>query len=147
MLQVSCSYRLSWEIQIQQPCIIWLRNTMHRYFFLDNAKWKVVKKDQIEVNKKRCLARDVVPWRLEIRLWGNMYRAGMRGLWSLDKHSNYSEVADSVCTQTITHTNQMLLVTYTYSISQKWVHPSHFCKYLSISSHVTTLKKWHFATM
>ena len=34
-----------------------------------------------------------------------------------------------------------------YSISQKWVHPSHFCKYLSISFHVTTLKKWHFATM
>ncbi len=36
---------------------------------------------------------------------------------------------------------------YTYSISQKWVHPSHFCKYFIISFHVTTLKKWHFATM
>ena len=35
----------------------------------------------------------------------------------------------------------------TYCISQKWVHPSHFCKYLSIYFHVTTLKKWHFATM
>ncbi len=36
--------------------------------------------------------------------------------------------------------------THTYSISQKWVHPSHFCKYF-ISFHVTTLKKWHFSTM
>ncbi len=36
---------------------------------------------------------------------------------------------------------------YIYSISQKWVHPSHFCKYLIISFHVTTLKKWHFATI
>ncbi len=35
----------------------------------------------------------------------------------------------------------------TYSISQKWVHPSHFCKYFIITFHVTTLKKWHFATM
>ncbi len=34
-----------------------------------------------------------------------------------------------------------------YSISQKWVHPSHFCKYFIISFHVTTLKKWHFARM
>ncbi len=34
-----------------------------------------------------------------------------------------------------------------YSISQKWVHTSHFCKYFIISFHVTTLKKWHFATM
>ncbi len=34
-----------------------------------------------------------------------------------------------------------------YSISQKWVHPSHFHKYFIISFHVTTLKKWHFATM
>ncbi len=25
--------------------------------------------------------------------------------------------------------------------------PSHFCKYFIISFHVTTLKKWHFATM
>ncbi len=30
-------------------------------------------------------------------------------------------------------------------ISQKWVHPSHFCKYFIISFQVTTLKKWHFA--
>ncbi len=29
---------------------------------------------------------------------------------------------------------------------QKWVHPSHFCKYF-IYFHVTTLKKLHFATM
>ncbi len=36
---------------------------------------------------------------------------------------------------------------YIYSISQKWVHPSHFCKYCIISFHVTTLKKWHFSTM
>ncbi len=36
---------------------------------------------------------------------------------------------------------------YIHSISQKWVHPSHFCKYFIISSHVTKLKKWHFATM
>ncbi len=35
---------------------------------------------------------------------------------------------------------------YIYSISQKWVHPSHFCKYLIISFHVTT-EKLHFATM
>ncbi len=34
-----------------------------------------------------------------------------------------------------------------YSISQKWVHPLHFCQYFIISFHVTTLKKWHFATM
>ncbi len=34
-----------------------------------------------------------------------------------------------------------------YSISQKWVHPSHFCKYFIISFHVTTLTKLHFATM
>ncbi len=33
---------------------------------------------------------------------------------------------------------------HTYSISQKWVHPSHFSKYFNIYSHVTTLKKWHF---
>ncbi len=36
---------------------------------------------------------------------------------------------------------------HTYSISQKWVLPSHFCKYFIIFFHVTTLKKWHFATM
>ncbi len=35
----------------------------------------------------------------------------------------------------------------TYSISQKWVHPSHFFKYFIISLNVTTLKKWHFAIM
>ncbi len=34
-----------------------------------------------------------------------------------------------------------------YSISQKLVHPSHFCKYFIISFHVTTLKKSHFTTM
>ena len=34
-----------------------------------------------------------------------------------------------------------------YSVSQKWVHPSHFCRYLSISLHGTTLTKWHFDTM
>ncbi len=27
------------------------------------------------------------------------------------------------------------------------LHPSHFCKYFIIPFHVTTLKKWHFATM
>ena len=31
-----------------------------------------------------------------------------------------------------------------YSISQKWVHPSHFCKYFIVSFHWTTLKTWHF---
>ena len=36
---------------------------------------------------------------------------------------------------------------YTYSIWQKWVHLSHFCRYLSISLHGTTLTKWHFDTM
>ncbi len=36
---------------------------------------------------------------------------------------------------------------YTYNISYKWVHPSHFFKYFIIYFHVTTLKKWHFATM
>ena len=34
-----------------------------------------------------------------------------------------------------------------YSVSQKWVHPSHFCRYLSISLHGTTLIKWHFDSM
>ena len=34
-----------------------------------------------------------------------------------------------------------------YSVSQKWVHPSHFCRYLSISLHGTILTKWHFDTM
>ena len=33
------------------------------------------------------------------------------------------------------------------NVSQKWVHPSHFCRYLSISLHGTTLTKWHFDTM
>ena len=36
---------------------------------------------------------------------------------------------------------------YIYRVSQKWVHPSHFCRYLSISLHGTTLTKWHFDTM
>ncbi len=35
---------------------------------------------------------------------------------------------------------------FTYSLSQKWVHPSHLCKYFIIPFHVT-LKKWHFATI
>ena len=34
-----------------------------------------------------------------------------------------------------------------YSVSQKWLHSSHFCRYLSISLHGTTLTKWHFDTM
>ena len=34
-----------------------------------------------------------------------------------------------------------------YSVSQKWVHPSHFCRYFSISLHGTTLTKWRFDTM
>ncbi len=34
----------------------------------------------------------------------------------------------------------MYLYKYIYSISQKWVHPSHLCKYLIIYFHVTTLK-------
>ena len=33
---------------------------------------------------------------------------------------------------------------YIYSVSQKWVHPSHFCRCLSKSLHGTTLTKWHF---
>ena len=36
---------------------------------------------------------------------------------------------------------------HTNSVSQKWIHPSHFCRYLSISLHGTTLTKWHFDTM
>ena len=36
---------------------------------------------------------------------------------------------------------------YIYTVSQKWVHPSHFCRYLSISLHGTTLTKWHIGTM
>ena len=39
-----------------------------------------------------------------------------------------------------------IIYIYIYSISQKWVHPSHFCRYLSISLHGTTLTKWHFDT-
>ena len=34
-----------------------------------------------------------------------------------------------------------------YHVSQKWVHPSHFCRYLSITLHETTLTKWHSDTM
>ena len=34
-----------------------------------------------------------------------------------------------------------------YSESQKWEHPSYFCRYLSISLHGTTLAKWYFDTM
>ena len=37
-----------------------------------------------------------------------------------------------------------LKAVYIYSVSQKWVHPSHFSRYLSISLHETTLTKWHF---
>ena len=33
------------------------------------------------------------------------------------------------------------------SVSQKWVHPSYFCRYLSISLHGITLTKWHFDSM
>ncbi len=40
-----------------------------------------------------------------------------------------------------------LIYIYTHSISQKWVHPSLFCKYLIIYFQATTLKKWHFSTM
>ena len=36
---------------------------------------------------------------------------------------------------------------YIYNVSQKWVHPSHFCRYLSITFHGTTLTMWHFETM
>ena len=32
-------------------------------------------------------------------------------------------------------------------MSQKWVHPSHFCRFVSISFHRTTFKKCHFDTM
>ncbi len=45
------------------------------------------------------------------------------------------------------HLQWFLVMFWLYSISQKWVHPSHICKYFIISFHVTTLKKWHFATM
>lgn len=31
-----------------------------------------------------------------------------------------------------------------YSMSQQWVHPSHFSKHLIIHFHGTTLKKWHY---
>ncbi len=34
-----------------------------------------------------------------------------------------------------------------YSISQKWVDLTHFCKYFIITFHVTKLKKLHFATI
>ncbi len=40
-----------------------------------------------------------------------------------------------------------LLFSIIYSISQKWVHPSYFCKYLIISFHMTRLNKLHFSTM
>ncbi len=36
---------------------------------------------------------------------------------------------------------EILFLSYIYSISQKWVHPSHFCKYLIISFYVISLKK------
>ena len=34
-----------------------------------------------------------------------------------------------------------------YSVSQKWVQPSHFCRYLSISLHGKILTKWYLDTM
>ncbi len=37
--------------------------------------------------------------------------------------------------------NCYMYISYIYSISQKGVHPSYFCKYFIISFHVTTLKK------
>ena len=43
--------------------------------------------------------------------------------------------------------NCMCVCVYIYSVSQKWVHPSYICRYLSISLHGTTLTKWHFDTM
>lgn len=33
--------------------------------------------------------------------------------------------------------------TYTHGISQKWVQPSHFCKYFTSSFHGTTLTLWY----
>ena len=33
------------------------------------------------------------------------------------------------------------------TVSEKWEHPSHFCKYFITHFHGTTLKKWHFAAM
>ncbi len=36
---------------------------------------------------------------------------------------------------------------FIYHISQKGVHPSHFCEYFIIYFHVTTLQRLHFATM
>ena len=39
-----------------------------------------------------------------------------------------------------------IYMNYIHSVSQKWVHSSHFCRYLSISLHGTTLTKitlWH----
>ena len=40
---------------------------------------------------------------------------------------------------------EVLVCLRIYCLSQKWVHPSHFCKYV-IFFHRTTLKKWHFDT-
>ncbi len=63
--------------------------------------------------------------------------------WFSSLHNQIIHVRQkNVHTHTHTHTH-----TDIYSISQKWAHPSHFCKYVIIYFHVTTLKKGHFSTM
>ena len=49
-------------------------------------------------------------------------------------------------THTQTHTRIYIYI-YIYSVPQKWIHPSHFCRYLSITVHGTTLTKWSFDTL
>ncbi len=87
----------------------------------------------------------------------------LKKLWWLDEHSKRPVYTTALalyyivyCCQPYYHVFPKLTFwtikpkktkTYIYSISHKWVHPSHFCKYFIISFHVTTLKKWHFATM
>ena len=77
-----------------------------------------------------------------------MYRSRISGaIQGKEWHSSlhFGVVAVGQLTELIyTHTQRVLLI---YSISQKWVHPSHFCRYLSISLHGTTLTKWHLDTM
>ncbi len=78
-----------------------------------------------------------------------------------DTKSHYTPLYLSACTRTHAHTQftwfrvpgasnnytvELYIYIYTYSISQRWVHPSHFFKYFIISFHVTTLKKLLFAT-
>ncbi len=72
---------------------------------------------------------------------------GVRVPW-LVGHSNSNEGGGSLWRiKCIPLYIYIYIYIYIHSIWQKWVHPSHFCKYFIIYFHVTTLKIGHFASM